>query len=241
MTAPSLPGFAYRRDGVVAYRHPLVWQARRLSLDALTGQVGVFTRTSTKAVADSFGVNRTVNHSQPAWYANGGVAALDLGAAESLELPCDLKPGACSGLLDFIENGTLAGLDHLFSFGNTHPTANTPLFVIYSPAGTAYQATHNSGAGVRDSLLSTGPTSGQRVRLRWWLYSDGKVQLWQSIDGAAETAASASTALTFGANWSSPAKYWFNAYNNNFGAVRLIGAVVMLGNQTQAKLLEALA
>ena len=143
-------------------------------------------------------------------------------------------------MIDFYENGSLAAAKHICSIGNNVPTATLPLLVIFS-SSTEYQVQHNQGVTVTCSLTGTAPTSGQRVQLRWWLYSDGSVQLWQSINLAAETTAARTAANALAAAWSATAKYNFNSYNGATGAIRLIGAVVMAGNQTQAVLKAAMA
>lgn len=237
----TLPSGLFRRDvGQVARRYPFVWRARDLSLTALTGQIGTLTRTTTKAVTDSQGVSRTVNHSQPAWDGSTTLPSLVLGAAETLKFPFAAPPIAMSGLIDFYENGTLAAGAAVGAICNATPV--TPFIVIFSSTA-QYQIQHHNGTTSVTSILSgTAPTAGQRVQLRWWLYSDGKVQIWQSINGAAETAATVTGSLTLAGAWSSPTFYWINGEGAaNIGSCKSIASVVMLGNQTQAKLLEALA
>lgn len=238
----TLPSGLFRRDvAQVAPRYPFVWRARDLSLNALTGQTGVLTRTTTKSVTDSQGVSRTVNHSQPAWDGSTTKPSLSLGASETLKFSLLANPVAMSGLVEFYENGTLAGGTAICAICNSTPSA--ALMVLYSST-TQYQIQHNNGLSTVTSTLSgTAPTSGQRVLLRWWLYSDGSVQCWQSINGAAETASTRTAALTLASAWSSPTFFWMNSEGSatNVGSSKFVGAVLMLGNQTQAKLLEALS
>lgn len=237
MTAPT---GLFRREVTAAYRHPLIWLARDLTIDARTGQAGTLTRTTTKAVPDSGGTNRTVNHSQPGWVGNTAVPSLDLGASESLQWAFSTKPTAMCGLIDFYENGTLAsaGLPLLTICGATFLA---PTLYLDVSAGLKYQITHNNNVSSVTATLAAAPTSGQRVQIRWWLYSDGKVQLWQSINGAAETTPGASGTLALASAWNGTPALYLNAKAvSSYGANRFIGCVVMLGNQSQAKLLEAL-
>lgn len=237
----TLPPLDFRRDVALARRWPLVVQARELSLDALTGQAGTLTRAATKAVTDSSGVSRTVNYHQPAWTAVSGVAALDLGSSDSLAYDCDLLPVACCGLVDFFHNspganGTVIDI--------TNSTPATPYLRVYW-TGTQYRIEHHNGsAAVTATMTGTAPSASQRVRLRWWLYSTGAVQIWQSKDGAAETTPGASGTNALAAAWAATTKYFVNSAGTaagTYGAMKLAGLVVGLGNQSQAAMLAALA
>lgn len=235
----TLPTVAFRRETSRARRWPLVWQARRLTVDALTGQTGVFSRAATRAVTDSAGVSRTVNNHQPAWTSVGGVTALDMGTSDALYWTTPLSMVALCGLITFVEAGSLAGSDTIFAL--TNGSAGTPYLVVQS-TGTQYRIVHHNGtSSVSSTMSGTAPTAGQTVSLRWTLLSTGVVQIHQAINGAAETSATASGTLTLGAAWASPSRCYLNTGVGTDGTSKFVGLVIGLGNQTQADLLEALA
>jgi len=233
----TLPLLGFRRDTGRAARHPLLWLGRDLVVNAHSGQAGTFTRAATAAPTDSYSVARTVVHSQPAWQTNvthGRTGAL-LGASTGISWPLPLLPQAMSGMVEFIEGGTVttasAGLVYL---GND---AATGARLYLDSSGTQYRVTHHNGTSpVTATMTGTAPTSGQRVRIRWWLYSDGKVQIWQSINGAAETGPAASGTLSLATAWAGTTWRVNSAGTANYGVTNALACVVMLGNQTEAVL-----
>lgn len=243
----TLPSFGFRRGPALARRYPLVWQARDLSLNAQTGQVGTLVRALTAAANDSAGVSRTLNYHQPRWTYENAVG-LRLGGAsggvtEYLTWDLPILPVTMSGLFDFTEFGTAAnaGGASLGSLGTNSTTS--PKAYWTSNASGQYAVTHDpTGSAAVVSTAGVTPTTGQRCRFRWWIYSDGAVQSWMSINGGAETAGSKSAAKTFGAAWAGTPTLWINTIGTTFtyGHTILHGVVVALGNQTQANLLEAL-
>lgn len=240
MTA-VLPPFAHRREVVRAYRHPLVFVARDLSLVARSGQEGTFTRATTGAADDSFAVARTCNYGQPRWHSRSSIATLRMGSGvtEYLTWAVPAGVGAMSFLFDFIENGTLASAGRAL-WSLTNAAGGTPRLYV-SESGGKYAAVHQNGAGtVSSTMTGTAPVNGDRVRLRVHLLSTGSIQIWQSINGAAETTPGASGTQTVNA-WASTTLFILNALGTgNIGITDWIGAVMMAGSQSQAKLLEAL-
>jgi hypothetical protein len=244
----TLPSVEYRRGATAAWRHAWIWRAREHSLDARTGQTGTFLRASAKAVADSFGVNRTVNHSQPAWRgvdldldSTSESIALALGATEGVSWPVPVLPRAMSGLVDFIQNQAITPTSAILALCSG--AAANPLLMIES-TGAQYRIRHHNGtSAVSSTMTGTAPTSGQRVRLRFSIDATGTVQIWQSVALGAEVAATASGALTLGAAWSGTPTLWLNsAGTTQYGDSFFLGGVLMLGaNVAQATLLEALA
>ncbi len=237
----TLPLIGFRRTTERAVRHPLVWMARELSLDAQSGQAGTFTRAATKTSTDSFATSGTSNYAQPAWSGASTLASLDMGATDVLKWVSPFAVQACAGMIQFYENGSLAGSKAIFAITNDTPVA--PLLLVYS-SGTQYQIQHNNAISTVTSTLSgTAPTSGQLVQLRWSLLSTGVVQIRQSINGAAETLASASGTLTLGAAWASPTAFYLNSEGAStiVGTSRFVGCAVMQGAPTQAQLQQVLA
>lgn len=237
----TMPPLAFRRDSGRALRHPLVWLARELSVDALTGQAGTLTRTATAAPTDSYATARTVVHSQPAWQTDTthGRTGLLLGASETLAWPLPLIPQAMSGLVEFIENGTLGTASDAIWYLGSDAASGAHLYI--DSTGTQYRINHYNGTStVSATMTGTAPTSGQKVRLRWWLYSDGKVDLWQSINDAAETSPAVSGTLALASAWGGTTCRLNSKGTANYGAMIGLGCVVMLGNQTESTLKAAL-
>lgn len=237
----TMPLLAYRRETERALRHPLVWLGRELTVDALTGQAGTMTRAATATPTDSVGTSRTVVHSQPAWQTNTthSRTGLLLGTNANLAWALPLIPQAMCGMVEFVESGTLTTASAgVFYLGNDGATG-ARLYI--DSTGSQYRLTHDNGsAAVTATMTGTAPTSGQRVRLRWWLYSTGSVQLWQSINGAAETGPSASGTNALATAWAGTTCRLNSVGTANQGNTVALGAVVMLGNQTEATLLAAL-
>jgi len=237
----TLPLIGFRRESGRALRHPLVWLGRDLAVDALSGQVGTWTRTTTAAPTDSYGVARTVVHSQPAWQADvthGRTGAL-LGASTGISWPLPVLPQAMSGMVEFVEGGTVGTTGAgLFYLGNDGATG-ARLYILSS--GTQYRLGHHNGtSAVTATMTGTAPTVGQRVRIRWWLYSTGSVQIWQSINGAAETGPAASGTLALATAWAGTTCRLNSYGTGDYGVTLALGTVVMLGNQSEATLLAAL-
>jgi hypothetical protein len=152
-----------------------------------------------------------------------------------LQIPFIYPPQEMSGLLEFIERGTsLTTGAGLWSIGD---------YVLATPSlqiglgTTGYQIKHISG-GTVSSVLATKPTIGDIVRLRFSLNADGSVQIWQSINGAAETTPGASAANALGVAWSENYS-WLNGLGaGNQGFVAFRQMVVLPGaNISQADLL----
>jgi hypothetical protein len=178
---------------------------------ALSGHRGVFFRGATLAsVVDSLGTTYTALDAQPAWEARDLDAdtirealGLRMGTSDRLAFENPPAPQPMSGLLEFVETGA-------------RTTANATLFAITNGAvtgvrlwidtsGTYYRINWDNGSTTRTATLTAGqPTSGQRVRLRWAWAADGAITLWQSINGAAESSASAA-ALAIPAAWAADA------------------------------------
>jgi len=192
------------------------WTADGL-LIARSGHLGSFSRgASLASVADSLGTTYAAANSQPAWEARDldgdtirEAFGLRMGADDRLPFDDPPPPQALSGLLEFVETGA-------------RTTANATLFAITNDAvsgarlwldtsGTYYRINWSDGATTRTATLTVGqPTSGQRVRLRWTLSATGVVTLWQSINGAAETTATAAP-LMLPTAWASGARVRLNS------------------------------
>lgn len=233
------------RIGAPARRHALVWQARTGLLDALTGQVGTLTRATTGTASDDDGNSYTANHSRPRWHKRSSRVTLRLGGAggtpvEYLRWTVPLDTVACSLMVEFIENGTVSVSNGGVVSLAKSDFASPRLYICAS--GGKYTGIHHNGTTDVLSQLAAAPSNGDLVRLRLWAYPNGSVQLWQSINGAAETAATQSGALTFGAAWSNPTRLTLNALGDfDIGVNDYTGLVLARANVAEAPLKAALA
>ena len=174
-------------------------------------------------------------------------------ATEYLSWPCDLKPGAMSGLIVYMEQETAAIGDAsangaaIFAVSNAAVTSGPYLQIYALSVGGVSTIGHDNDVSAIAVSVSPAPTVAQLVQLRWVLNSTGSVQIWQSINGAAETTSGVSATLALGSIWGttgSPAKYWLNSIGTGglaYGYAEFQGVVVMRGVQTKATLLRALA
>jgi hypothetical protein len=193
------------------------WDGAETDVASLCGRAGTFTRAATLAgVTDGAGATYTAPHSLPAWEMRDldadsvrEAAGLRAGTADFVSWPDPPAPQAMAGLLELVETGA-------------RTTANSTLFALANDAvtgarlwldtsGTFYRLNYNDGSTTRTATLTSGqPTAGQRVRFRWTLSAAGAIQLWQSINGAAETTATA-TALALPAAWAAGARLRLNS------------------------------
>jgi hypothetical protein len=193
------------------------WDGSLALLDSDQGVPGVFVRAATLgSVSDGVGATYTAPHSMPAWEMrdlDGDTVrercGLRMGTADFLRWAAAPAPQALSGLLEFIETGarTTAGAT-LFALRDD-AAAGAGLWLDTS--GSYYQLNYSDGTTTRTATLTTGqPAVDEQVRLRWTLSSTGVITLWQSINGAAETTATA-TALTLPSAWATGAKVRLNS------------------------------
>lgn len=203
-TAPTLAPLARFR-----------WQARRASLDALTGQTGTLVRAATGTAVDSGGTTYTAAHSMPRWesrdYWNTGTRdtlGLRL-AADDLTWAYNGTPEASTLLVEFSEAGTRttsgAGLLYLGNDGQTGAR------LLVDASSNQYRATiHNGTTSQSVSLATTTPTTDQGAMLAVQLDDDGtewRVRLLLRVHPTGtDTVTAWSTALTRAASWGSTTK-----------------------------------
>lgn len=224
-------GFDFDRRVTLASRHAFNWVARTGKLDILSGQTFVLTRTTTATGVDGAGANYTAIHSEPAYkyVAGQALTGLLLGANDLLAATLNLLPQAMCGCVRFIENGTLAiasagvwylGLD-----------AATGARLYLDATGTQYRLTHHNGTSpVTSTMSGTAPVAGDLVELHWRLAADGKVKLWQRINGGSWTAATESGALTLAAAWGATTTRLGSVGTANPGNNVYLGVVVDPGD-----------
>jgi hypothetical protein len=191
------------------------WQARRGSVDALTGHVGTLVRAATGTAVDANGTTYTAGHSMPRWESrdwNGTGVRDTLGlriAADDLAWTYNGLPETGSLLVDFSEAGTIgtsgAGLVYL---GND---AVSGARLTLSSNGTNYAATiHNGTTSVTATASVVTPTSGQSVRAVVQLEDDAtnwRIRLWLDVLGTAgEETTSWTSTITRAATWGATTK-----------------------------------
>jgi hypothetical protein len=214
VTTPYLPPASVRRLGVPQIR-PLArfaWEGARLSLTAVTGQVGALTRAATGALIDRTGATVTAAHSMPRWEARDwtGTGVRDhVGlrmAADDMAWPLTLTPETGTLLVDFSEAGTRttsgAGLVYLGNDGQTGAR------LTLDSNGTNYRATIHNGT-TSESVTATGaaPTTGQSARALVQLRDTGstwEVRLWLDVlSGAGDELTAWSTPIARATTWGS--------------------------------------
>jgi len=177
------------------------WDGAAADLNATTGHVGIFARATTLAsVLDGAGGTYTAPHSMPAWEIRDvdGAPACGLRMAGSDRLHFDPAPqgDALAGVIEFVETGARTGSSGstLFALCNDAVSGGRLWIDTSGSTGGRYGINYSSGATTRTARLTTGaPAPDDVVRLRWERAVNGAVQIWQSINGAAETTASAAS------------------------------------------------
>lgn len=159
-------------DSVSRFR----WLSRTGSLNALTGQIGTFARTTTGTATDSAGVTYTAAHSMPRWEARtfNGTPSLGLYMAhtsEELTWPVDWTPDTATLVVEFIEAGTRTTADAAL-VGICNDAAAQANFSITSN-GTNYVGNFYNGTAGRNITLSTGPSLGAACRIALQMEDDG--------------------------------------------------------------------
>lgn len=198
------------------------WQARRGTLDAITGQVGTLTRANTGTAVDITGVTYTARHSMPRWenrdFLAGG-ARYELGlrmSTDDLTWDANWRPETGTLYVEFSEEGTRttagAGLVYL---GNDGQTGGR---LILDSDGTNYRATiHNGTTSQSVSLATATPTTGQMVRLAVQLADTGVnqiVRLLLSVNGGTVTTTAYSSTVARTATWGTGARLRLNRTGN---------------------------
>jgi hypothetical protein len=209
------------------------WWAPDLSTHApRTGHVGLFTRGATGTFVDQRSVSMTAVHAEPRWERRDGRMGLLMTAADRLRFGSatgglGVRAIAQAGLLEIMESGARTTANAtLFYLGND---AISGARLYLDTSGTYYRITfHNGTTSVTATLTAGQPMPGDTVLLRWQLYDDRSVQLWQSINGAAETATNrtsgiaAPSASAFGATTYARLNSRGSASNGGAGWYRLL-------------------
>jgi hypothetical protein len=197
------------------------WTADSSSLIAASGHVGTFSRGATLAsIADMRGATYTAVNAQMGWEArdwdNDSVREAfgwRTGSSDRLAFPCLFRSNlAMSWMIEFIETGAVIGTAAATLWGMTADDGTGDGWFV-DTSGTAsgfYRYNYRVGGTTRQATLAARPVSGDRVRLMGDLTQSGVATIYQSINGAAATSASAA-ALAQPSSWSSNLSVRFNS------------------------------
>lgn len=140
-------------------------------------------------------------------------------------------PQAMTAYVKFIELGTVTGGYQILWIGGTD--LSVPYFSIGSDS-TKYYGRHGNGVSTLSSSLSAAPEMGDVVELRVVLAADGSVQAHQSINGAAETSATATAALPFASAWAGSRLYINSTPLGSEGRAIFLDVKIVSGSQSLA-------
>ncbi len=222
MTIPALPTPIDDDELALASRCIVHFRASDLSINALSGQLGTYASSATTpAITDAEGMSVTGGILQPRFApyewdgdVGRGSMCLYMDTTDRLSWGCEWRPRALAFYLRFVEQGArvLAAGTALMSI--TADTV-TGARLILDTSGTGaghYRITHHNGTtGVTATLAGVQPASGDRVVLRGYLYADGSVQLWQSVNAAAEEFTARTAANALAASWVTGARVRLNS------------------------------
>jgi hypothetical protein len=220
-----------------------------LTLKARSGQVATLTRAATATVTESRGVNTfTLGHHVGAfeprdWRRTGARThgGLLVGVNDRVHYPANFRPSVCAGRLAVMMVGAMPSVGTaLFSISID---AGTGARLVIDASSTAWRITHHNGVAQVQAAVPNAPVSGDSVELRWQLYEDGSVQLWQGINFAAETTSGRTVAPSSGAlasSWGTGARVRLCALGTgNYGAAWWRQLVLLHGVPTAAQLERA--
>jgi hypothetical protein len=227
MTIPVLPSELDVSSSLLATRSIFHVRAFDQTLTALNGQVPTFSRAATASIVDVNGVSFTAAQHMVGWepqdWDNDSVRecmCARLGTSDRLSYAADWRPIGFGFLFEFLQVGAMpsAGVA-LWSITND---AVSGARVVVDSSGTFWRLTHHNGTTGRTATLAVAPSSGNRVALWGYVYPDGSVQLWQSINHAAATNTAQSATATLASAWGTGARLRIGASGTgNYGALIL--------------------
>ena len=151
-------------------------------------------------------------------------------AAEQLQFPFTAKPQAMTVYVKFIERGSvLIATSRIWAITNSAGAAPT---VLVTESGGFYSVSHNNGTVGVSSTLGAAPVIGDTVEVRAVLFSDGAVQLHQSINAAAETSATKSAANALAAAWADQTIFINSGGTGQVGFNAFISVKIVTGEQS---------
>lgn len=212
MTIPVVPVEIDADELALISRCFVHFRARDLTVDTVSGQLGTFTRGATASVNDALGVAFTVGQQLPRFdwrsWLGSSVVGLLMGTTDRLTYECSWRPQAFSFWLRFQMVTTMPTASMtLWSISNDTPNGAR---VWLDSTGTFFRLRHNNGSTEVTATLAVAPVNTDRVELRGTVFSDGSVQLYQSINEAAETFTARTAANALAAAWGTGAKARLN-------------------------------
>jgi hypothetical protein len=229
MTIPVLPSELDVSSALLATRSIFHVRAFDQTLTALNGQVPTFSRAATASIVDVNGVSFTAAQHMVGWepqdWDNDSVRecmCARIGTSDRLSYAADWRPIGFGFLLEFIQVGSMPSTGvALWSITNDAVTGSR---VVVDSSGSSgfWQLTHHNGSSSVTRTLAVAPASGNRVALWGYVYPDGSVQLWQSINHAAATNTTQSGTAARAASWGTGARLRIGASGTgNYGALIL--------------------
>jgi len=155
--------------------------------------------------------------------------AADTRATEVLSFPFTARPQVMTLYFRFVESGSiLSGSAMICHLGSSSDSA-TPRLQVYR-AGGKYRLEIVGDVTVNSTLI-TAPSIGNVVELRCVINTT--VQIHQSINGAAETSATASSAQVLPQTWAGTILYvGSRAGSINIGFNKFLNVCIMRGSQS---------
>jgi hypothetical protein len=228
MTIPALLVPNDRADGAPLSRLILSARYSDCALTARTGQVPTFSRAATASVVDDLGTAFTLGFHTPAYERRDWLrtsarthTGIKHGTSDRLSYAATFVPRPMWFWLAFMHIGGI-------------PAAGTPLLsitidaatgarLVLDSSGSVWRLLHDNGASSRTASMAVAPVDGDSVILRGQLYLDGSVQLWQSINFAAESDSgrtAAPTSGTLASSWGTGARVRLGATGTSaFGSL----------------------
>lgn len=162
-----------------------------------------FARNATATAVDALGTPYTTPKNWPRWYPSGGVNYMRVGDTDSARWtwPYKVLPNGFQVEIEFIERGRISTASQVL-LSITDGTRK----IFIETSGTYYRMKHYNGVATVTSTLAAAPAEGDTVILRGTFDpGTGKVQLSQSVNGAAFTTATISSPQAV-AEWSTTAR-----------------------------------
>lgn len=186
------------------------WRAAMASMRTLGNLDAVFTRTGTATAVDSAGTTYTARDAQPRfdWVDLDAdsireTPTLLMGAADVCYFPYLAPPRALTLYVRLILGQAIGGADATFGIVHIGNAANNAarIQIKHTLATAGIHALHsNDSADVVTTALNTA-VSGDKLELLLQLAATGAIQLYQSINGAAETSTVATATNALNTAW----------------------------------------
>ena len=159
----------------------------------------------------------------------------DTRTRDQLSFPFNARPQALTAYIWFIELGTIAELNTGRIFQISDSNGANP-YIRCVEAGGFYEFRHRTPTSQVVATLAAASAVGDIVELRCVLNADGSVEIGQSLNGAAETTAGPSSALTLDTAWSEGTLHVNSTGTTNFGFNAFMNIVFFRGVHSLARM-----